>query len=107
MKVYFIPLYLLAIVLLIGCQRKASIKEIIENPRKYEGKRILIKGKVENTYSLFLIKYFELSDESGAKIRVITKRLLPKEGEVVSIQGKVKESFEIGNENITVFVEDD
>lgn len=107
MKLIFPFLSLFVIILFLGCERTVSIKELVENPRKYEGKRVSIKGKVENTYSLLIIKYFELSDESGARIRVITKRLLPRQGEIVSIRGKLQESFEFGNENITVFIEED
>jgi len=107
MKILSNIIPLLFIVLFVGCQKGVTIKEVTDSPRKYEGKIITIKGKVENTFSLFLIKYFELSDVSGARIRVITKRTLPKEGEFVSVRWKVSESFTIGNENVTMFFEDE
>ncbi|MEW6418759.1 MAG: hypothetical protein AB1480_11675 [Nitrospirota bacterium] len=41
------------------------IKTIIENPRMYEGKNLIISGKVVDRVSLIFLKYFRLQDKTS------------------------------------------
>ena len=82
------------------------IKTIIENPRMYEGKSLIISGKVIDRVSLIFLKYFWLQDKTG-DIIVVTSRTLPALGDKVRVKGKVVEAFTIGNEQLLVFLEED
>jgi hypothetical protein len=81
------------------------IKKLVDNPRDYEGKSLVISGKVVDRLSLLFLKYFKLKDKSG-EIIVITPRMLPALGSTVRVKGKVVEAFAIGTEQLLVFVED-
>ncbi|MEW6003650.1 MAG: hypothetical protein AB1638_13530 [Nitrospirota bacterium] len=82
------------------------IKTIIDNPRMYEGKSLIISGKVLDRVSLIFLKYFRLQDKTG-EIIVVTSRTLPALGDKVRVKGKVVEAFTIGDEQLLVFLEED
>ena len=52
------------------------IRNLVENPRDYEGKVLTIEGEVTSRASLFVVKYFTLKDHTG-EIKVVTGRFLP------------------------------
>lgn len=81
-----------------------SIKEILDNPREFSGKEIQVKGEVLDTFSLVVIKYFTLKDNTG-EITVVTSKLLPKKGTTIKIKGNVEEAFSIGNQQLIVINE--
>ncbi len=80
--------------MLSSCSTK--IKSIYTNIEKYDGKEVTIKGKVENTTDILIIQYYYLDDNSGKKMRVVTDKELPKEGDVIKVTGIVNQRFKIG-----------
>ena len=60
-----------------------QIGKIINNPRNYAGKEIVISGTVTNRFSFFVIRYFGLQDSSG-EITVVTDQPLP------AVRGKIR-----------------
>lgn len=97
---------LLTLLLLSACMPATSIREVLDNPREYSGKKITVAGTVANVYSLFFIKYFELNDGTGV-IGVITEKPLPKTGEHLKVTGTLQEAFSLGDKTMTVLVEKD
>jgi uncharacterized protein YdeI (BOF family) len=81
------------------------VNDLLQNPRKYEGKSIVISGNVTERNSLLVTKYFVLKDESG-EIHVFTDRALPQVGAKVRVHGHVNQPLAFGNEDIVVFQED-
>lgn len=81
-----------------------KIGDIKNNPRDYVDKEVIVSGKATRTYSLLVIKYFTLLDDSG-EITVVTERPLPREGERLKVRGVVKEAFAIGSESLLVIQE--
>ncbi|MEW6109820.1 MAG: hypothetical protein AB1632_11740 [Nitrospirota bacterium] len=94
--------------ILIGCDifLTTPINKILENPRDYSGKTVTVSGEVTEIFSLFVIKYIVVKDNTG-EITVITKRPLPKKGTLIRIRGKVEEAFSIGDQQFIVIVEED
>lgn len=80
------------------------IREIVKNPRDYEGKTLTISGKVTSRTSLVVVKYFTLNDETG-EIKVVTNRFLPPVGSKIRVNGKIKD-ISIGDLQTLVFVEE-
>lgn len=81
------------------------IRNLVENPRDYEGKVLTLEGEVTSRASLFVVKYFTLKDHTG-EIKVVTVRFLPPVGSKVRVRGKIEEAFSIGNLQTLVFVEE-
>ncbi|MBI4522619.1 MAG: hypothetical protein HY695_02270 [Deltaproteobacteria bacterium] len=80
-----------------------KIKDLLENPRKYENREVTIYGTVTGGASLLVVKYFEIEDGTGA-MRVVTSRVLPGKGEKIKVIGTL-ESIEFGTERMVVLRE--
>lgn len=80
-----------------------KIKDILDHPRDHENKEITIYGTVTGSASLLVVKYFEIQDDTGT-IKVITHRVLPRQGEKLQVTGHM-ESIEIGTERWIVLRE--
>lgn len=91
-----------------GCEGLFStpIKEIIDNPRQYDGRQVTVSGEVTDVFALLVIKSFTLKDSTG-QITVITNRALPKPGSKMGVKGTVREAFAIGDRQLIVIIEDD
>lgn len=87
---------LIAFVSLVMISCSTKIQTIMTKIDKFDGEEVRIKGVVENPTNLNIVKFFFINDDSGKKMRVITKNALPKEGEKKKIKGKVVQRFKIG-----------
>ena len=81
------------------------IAKIVQNPRAYEGKEVTVSGTVAETFSLVVLRYFVIKDDTG-EITVVTERSLPKKGEQLKVTGKVEEAFSLGDKQLIVIKED-
>ena len=97
---------LLSSLILFGCSGLFStpIGKILADPRAYAGKTVTVSGEVTQIFSLVLIKYFRVRDETG-EIIVVTGKPLPKVGTKVKVKGTVQEGFSIGDQQLIVIVE--
>lgn len=80
-----------------------KIKDIVDHPRDYENREVTIYGTVTGSASLFVVKFFELQDDTGT-IKVVTERVLPKQGEALQVTGSMQ-AIEIGAERLVVLPE--
>jgi hypothetical protein len=85
--------------------RSAPIADLLANPRHYEGKTVAIDGRVVQSQSLLIVKYFILEDKTG-RITVVTDRALPQVGQSEHVRGKIREAFAIGSEHMIVLMEE-
>ncbi len=92
--------------ILSGCGGLFStpIGKILADPRTYAGKTVTVSGEVAQIFSLVVIKYFRVRDETG-EIVIVTDRPLPKVGTKVKVKGTVQEAFSIGDQQLIVIVE--
>lgn len=81
-----------------------KIGDITDNPRNYVDKEVVVSGEVIRTFSLLVIKYFTLRDETG-EITVVAEGPLPRGGEHIKVRGVVKEAFAIGSGSLLVIRE--
>lgn len=97
----------LAAALLAACSllTGASVKEILDNPAQYEGKSVTVTGEVVEAANLIVIKYYKLDDGTG-QIVVVTKGAVPRRGAKATATGAVHQAFSIGDESLTVIVEE-
>jgi hypothetical protein len=79
-----------------------KISDLKADPGKYEGKVVTIKGTVTASANVLFVKGFWVEDESG-KILVVPKAGVPKEGEQITVRGKVEQVLAIGSSSTVVF----
>lgn len=94
-----------AMLLLVACAHTVPIKDILDQPREYADKQVTVEGEVSGAFSLFVIKYFLVKDGTG-EIGVVSEKPLPKVGQKIRITGTVKEAFSLGDQSMTILVED-
>jgi aspartyl/asparaginyl-tRNA synthetase len=99
---------LLALFFCIGCSSLLAtpIKKILDNPRDYSDKTVTVSGEVTETFSLLVIKYFTVRDDTG-EITVVTTKPLPRKGSRITVKGTVQEAFSLGEQQVIVIVESD
>jgi hypothetical protein len=97
----------LVCLLLGGCDAFFStpIGKILEDPRKYADRSVTVSGEVTEVFSFMVIKYFVVRDKTG-QLAVVTEKTLPRKGAQISVHGKVKEAFSLGDQQLLVLVED-
>ena len=84
----------------------SQIKNILDNPKAYEGKVVTIEGEVTDRTSFFVvIKFYKVRDKTG-EIIVVTKKTLPELKSILRVKGKIDEAFPIGGLKLLVFLED-
>lgn len=81
------------------------IGELKANPGKYEGKVVTIKGTVTASANIVFIKGFWIEDGTG-KILVSPKGAVPKEGEVVTVKGRLDQLVAVGSSSTVIFKEE-
>ena len=100
----FLLICLLTLVLVSCGIGTTRIGDIVGNPRDYADKEVIVSGIVNDNFSLFVVKYFVVRDDSG-EISVVTDRPLPARGEKIRVKGTVKEAFSIGTKTALVLIE--
>jgi outer membrane lipoprotein-sorting protein len=104
-NIAFLLLFILAASVFSGCIGQEKISTILQNPEKYEGKIVTIKGKVTEIMSIPLISqgFYKVEDNTGT-IWVVTKSGTPSKGKEVTITGKVETAFKINEQSFGTII---
>lgn len=81
-----------------------KIGSILENPRNYAEKEVTVSGEVTGAFSLVVVKYFTVKDNTG-ELAIVTERTLPQKGERIRVKGTIKEAFSLGDKKLIVLIE--
>ncbi len=102
----FVPVVVANLLLLVACAGvvPTKIKDILDHPREYDGRTVVIAGEVKERTNLLVVKYFVLKDDTGEMI-VVTDRAVPNAGERVRVKGRVNQAFALGGKSVVVVVE--
>jgi hypothetical protein len=82
-----------------------KIKQILDHPREFDGREVMIEGQVEDSANLLVLRYFVLKDET-AEITVITSKAVPTRGERIRVRGRVNKAFAFRENSLTVIIDD-
>ncbi|MGB5158062.1 MAG: hypothetical protein WBN77_11595 [Desulfobacterales bacterium] len=105
----YILLTVIPLSLVLSCSNNplsttTKITDILASPSKHTDELVRVKGKVTESFLFLGQGYFMLADDTGT-IAVIPSKTYPKAGEVITIKGQVKNAFVIGNQSLTVIIE--
>jgi hypothetical protein len=92
---------------LVACGRffTTSIKDVLDNPAAYEGKTVKVEGTVVDATNLLVLRFYHLEDATG-RIVVVARKAVPLRGARVAVTGSVHQAFAIGDQNLTVILEE-
>jgi hypothetical protein len=97
----------MALALSTACGRlfTTPIRDILDDPGGYEGKTVTVTGVVVDSANLIVLKYYRVEDATG-KITVVAHQAVPPRGAKVRARGRVHQAFALGDQTLTVIVED-
>jgi hypothetical protein len=84
--------------------KPTPIKRIIDNPRAFDGRMVLIAGTTRRAVGLLGYGGYEVDDGTG-RIIVVTDAGLPPVGATVRVRGLAKQAYTLGTRSLTVVVE--
>jgi hypothetical protein len=91
----------------LGCRIGATpIREILDEPGRFDGRRATVAGEVVDSANLLVLKFYKVRDATGT-IAVVTPKAVPKPGARVRATGTVHQAFALGKDQLTVLVEDE
>ena len=89
-----------------GCTSTTSIKTLLDDPGRYDGKTVRIAGDVTEAVGLLNYGAFRLSDGTGTILVVTKESGAPREGAKVGVQGRFRAAFTFGTETAAVVEEE-
>jgi hypothetical protein len=98
-------LALVSLLVLAGCKGATPIKELLDDPSRYEGKTVRIAGTVSSAAGVLGAGFYQVDDGTG-KMSVVTKSGgVPRDGAKVGVEGTLKTGYTIGTQSLTVMLE--
>jgi hypothetical protein len=82
------------------------IRDILAKPADFDGKTVSVSGTVTDATNVLVLKFYRVDDGTG-RIAVVTRKAVPLRGTKVEATGIVHQAFVIGDESLTVLVEED
>lgn len=97
----------LAAVALAGCKDSTTpIKDILDDPARFQDGKVRIQGEVTSSVGVFGTGAYEVSDGSGKIVVVSKSGGVPREGARVGVEGVVRPGFTLGTQTLTVLMEE-
>jgi hypothetical protein len=88
-----------------GCKGTTPIKDVLDDPARFDGETVRIAGTVTSATGLLGTGIYNVDDGTG-KITVVSKSGgVPREGAKVGVEGSVKNGYTIGSSSLTVLME--
>ena len=89
--------FLILVFTVSSCGTYTHVSKINSEPQKYQGKQVLVKGKVVETFAIpFVQKGMYQIDDGTGEIWIMSQERVPFRGEKVTVKGKVKIGLAIG-----------
>lgn len=95
----------LALLLLAGCASVTPIGELLDNPGRYDGKSVRIKGEVQASAGALGVGGYQVKDGTGTLTVVSEQAAPPRTGSTVGVKGIFEALFTIGSRSLAVLRE--
>lgn len=86
-------------------QRPIPIERIRQNPLRYDGQRVNIRGKVTTSFDVWGQGFYVVEDQTG-RITVRTHRGAPPQGYEVTVRGVVRKALQIQDQSLLIVEEE-
>ena len=96
----------IALLLLTACPGAKPIKELLDDPGRYDGKVVRIAGEVSKSIGALGYGGYQLNDGTGTLTVVITSGgAAPRDGAKVGVEGTFRSAFTLGSLSGAVLME--
>ena len=97
--------FLLALAVPLGCSSVVPIQRITAEPARYNEQRVVVKGRVTQTYALPILGQSVVRIDDGTGLIWVKPRgKVPFEGEEIEVAGTLKIGMTLANKNLGVVV---
>lgn len=100
------PLTLVATMALVaGCASVTPIRQLLDDPGRYDGKSVKIEGRVKESAGAFGLGTYQVQDNTGTLTVVSQSNGAPRSGDKIGVQGIFQALFTLGNQSLAVLRE--
>jgi len=92
-------------VLLLSCNGTTSIKTLLDDPQRFEGKTVRIVGEVQGSVSALGFGAYQVNDGTGTLSIVSEGGGTPRQGAKVGVEGTFRSAYTLGTQSVAVLVE--
>lgn len=89
----------------LGCKGTTTIKELLDDPGRFNGQTVRISGEVQRSAGALSIGAYQVNDGTGTLTVVSQVGGAPREGAKVGVEGTLRSAFTMGSTSATVLVE--
>jgi hypothetical protein len=93
------------LVLLAACPGAKPIKELLDDPARFEGKTVRIAGTVKEAAGALGYGVYQVDDGTGTLAVVSQGGGAPRVGAKVGVEGTFQSAFTLGNKSVAVLLE--
>jgi hypothetical protein len=97
---------IVAVLLLAGCASVTPINQLLNDPSRYDGKTVRIKGEVRGAVGGLGVGAYEVRDKTGRLTVVSDRGDPPRTGANVGVKGKFQALLSLGIKSIAVLREE-
>jgi hypothetical protein len=97
---------LVAAILVAGCAGVTPIRDLLDDPSKYDGKTVQIEGEVLGSAGGLGVGAYEVKDETGRLTVISEERDPPRSGAKVGVKGKFQALLSLGIKSLAVLREE-
>jgi len=96
----------LALVLLAACPQTTPIKQLLDDPARFEGKTVRISGNVTESIGALGYGGYQVDDGTG-KLTVVVEGGggAPRVGAKVGVEGTFRSAFTLGTKSVAALIE--
>lgn len=100
------PLTLVTTMALVaGCASVTPIRQLLDDPGRYDGKSVKIEGTVRESAGAFGLGTYQVQDNTGTLTVVSQNNGAPRTGDKIGVQGIFQALFTLGNQSLAVLRE--
>ena len=94
------------LVFLAACPGTKPIKELLDDPSRFDGQTVRIAGQVKESIGLLGVGAYQINDGTGT-ITVVSQggNGTPRVGANVGVEGEFRSAFTLGSETVAVLIE--
>jgi hypothetical protein len=97
----------LTVLLLAGCAGVTPIRELLDDPSRYDGKTVRVRGEVQGSIGGLGVGAYEIKDDTGTLAVVSEEREPPRSGANIGVKGKFQALLNLGFRSLSVLREED
>lgn len=95
-----------SLLVLAGCASVTPIRDLLDDPSRYDGKTVRIRGEVRGAAGGLGVGAYEVKDKTGSLTVVSDQGDPPRSGATVGVKGKFQALLSLGIKSLAVLREE-